>query len=94
MVSCVTSDLILGKWHPDSVDEAPIRVAHETSLAIFGDTLAQELAASSRRWTFRLLRPCLRLDGRGRNQLQSAFLGFVLGSAPFLWKQFDYKGVA
>ncbi len=27
-------------------------------------------------------------------QLQTAFLGFVLGSAPFLWPQFNYKTVA
>jgi hypothetical protein len=27
-------------------------------------------------------------------QLQTAFLGFVLGSAPFLWTHLDYKGVA
>jgi hypothetical protein len=27
-------------------------------------------------------------------QLQTAFLGFVLGSAPLLWPQFNYKTVA
>jgi hypothetical protein len=27
-------------------------------------------------------------------QLETAFLGFVLGSAPFLWTRLDYKGVA
>jgi len=27
-------------------------------------------------------------------QLQTAFLGFVLGSTPFLWTRFDYKHVA